>query len=74
MGKSWKIIKCELESKPIYADDDKYIKAKIKSYQDKVNKNFQGKKTPKENSASKCLSIKYIKKIILEYFWMSVWR
>ena len=39
----------KFESKPIYGEDDKYIKAKIKSYQDKVNTNFQGKKTPKEN-------------------------
>ena len=59
MGKSWRVIKCE-----IYGEDDKYIKAKIKSYQDKVNTNFQGKKTPKENLSYKCLSIITLESII----------
>ena len=35
----------------------KIIKAKRKSYKDKANTNFQGKKTPKENSSYQCLSI-----------------
>ena len=51
------LLNVKFESKPIYGEDDKYIKAKIKSYKDKVNTNFQGKKTPKENSSYKCLSI-----------------
>ena len=54
----------KFESKPIYGEDDKYIKAKIKSYQDKVNINFQGKKTPKENLTYKCLSIITLESII----------
>ena len=37
----------ELDSKPDYGDNDKYIKTKIKSYEDKINTNFQGKKVPK---------------------------
>ena len=37
----------EFDSESVYGDNDKYIKTKIKSYQDKVNTNFQGKKTPK---------------------------
>ena len=32
------------DSEPVYGDNDKYIKTKIKSYGDKVNTNFQGKK------------------------------
>ena len=32
------------DSEPVYGDNDKYIKVKIKSYGDKINKNFQGKK------------------------------
>ena len=47
------LLNVKFESKPIYGEDKKYIKAKIKSYQDKVNTNFQGKKTPKENSSYK---------------------
>ena len=37
----------ELDSEPVYSDNDKYIKTKIKSYGDKINTNFQGKKIPK---------------------------
>ena len=48
------LLNAKFESKPIYGEDDKYIKAKIKSYQDKVNTNFQSKNTPKENSSYKC--------------------
>ena len=47
----------ERVSAPVYGDNDKYIKAEIKSYGDKVNTNFQGKKIPKENASYKCLSL-----------------
>ena len=39
------------DSEPVYGDDDKYIKTKIKLYVGKVNTNFQGKKVPKENES-----------------------
>ena len=39
-------------------------KSKIKSYKDKVNTNFQGKKMPKENLSYKCLSIITLESII----------
>ena len=42
------LLNVKFESKPVYGDDDKYIKTKIKSYGDKVNTNFQGKKVPKK--------------------------
>ena len=58
------LLNVKFESKLIYGEDDKYIKAKIKSYQDKVITNFQGKKTPKENSSYKCLSIISLESII----------
>ena len=47
----------ELDSELAYGDNDKYIKAKIKSYGGKVNTNFQSKKIPKENALYKCLSL-----------------
>ena len=47
----------EFDSEPVYGDNEKYIKTKIKSYGDKVNTNFQGKKIPKENASYKCLSL-----------------
>ena len=45
----------EFDSGPVYGDIDKYIKAKIKPYGDKVNTNFLGKKGLKENASYKCL-------------------
>ena len=35
------------DSDPVYGDNNKYIKTKIKMYEDRVNTNFQGKKVPK---------------------------
>ena len=45
-GKVSILMNIEFDSEPVYDDNDKYIKAKIMSYGDKVNKNFQGKKIP----------------------------
>ena len=47
----------ELDSEPVYGDNDKYIKTKIKMYEDRVNTNFQGKKVPKEIASYKCRSL-----------------
>ena len=54
----------EFDSEPVYIDNDKYIKAKIKSYVDKVNTNFQGKKILKENALYKCLSLIMLDSVI----------
>ena len=35
-------------SDPVYGDNDKYIKTKVKSYGDKLNTKFKGKKIPKK--------------------------
>ena len=45
------------ESKPVYGDDDKYIKTKIKTYAGSIITNFHNKKMPKEKAPCKCLSI-----------------
>ena len=37
----------EFDSEPVYGDGDKYIKTKIKNYEDRVNTNFQSKKVLK---------------------------
>ena len=42
------LMNIEFDSEPVYGDNDKYIKAKIKSYGDKINTNFQGKKYQKK--------------------------
>ena len=47
----------KFDNEPVYGDNDKYIKTKIKIYEEKVNINFQGKKIPKENTSCKCLSL-----------------
>ena len=47
----------EFDSEPVYGDNDKHIKTKIKMYEDRVNTNFQDKKFPKENASYKCLSL-----------------
>ena len=45
------LMSIKLDSEPVYGDNDKYIKTKIKQYGDKINTNFQGKKIPKENAS-----------------------
>ena len=54
----------KFDSEPVYGDSDKYIKTKIKMYEDRVNTNFQGKKVPKENAAYKCLSLIMLDSVI----------
>ena len=54
----------EFDSDPVYGDHDKYIKKKIKMYDDRVNTNFQGKKVPKENASYKCLSLTMLGSVI----------
>ena len=54
----------EFDSEPVYGDNDKYIKTKIKSYGDKINTNFQGKKRPKENISYKCLLLIMLDSVI----------
>ena len=59
-----KLLKIEFDSKPVYGDDDKYIKTKIKIYEGSMITNFQSKKIPKEKAPGNCLSIIMIDSII----------
>ena len=45
-----KLLKMELDSEPIYGDNEKYIKAKIKVYAGSLIANFQSNQTPKEKT------------------------
>ena len=70
-----KLIKIDFESKPVYDDDDEYIKTKIKIYAGSIITNFHNKKMPKEKAPCKCLSIIMIdsvvkanKSLILKHF------
>ena len=51
-----KLMRIGFESKPIYGDEDKYIKTKIKAYASSMIKNFHNKKMPKEKAPCKSLS------------------
>ena len=51
------LLKIKFDSEPVYGDNDKYIKTKIKIYDGNVNTNFQDKGMPKEKASYKCLSI-----------------
>ena len=58
-----KLLKRNFNSEPVYGDNDKYIKIKIKIYNGSMITNFQGKKMQKEKAPCKFLSI-----IILDSF------
>ena len=58
------LMKISFESKPVYGDDDKYIKTKIKTYAGSIITNFHNKKMPKEKAPCKCLSIIMIDSVI----------
>ena len=54
----------EFDSEPAYGDNDKYIKTKIKMYENRVNTNFQGKKVHKQSASYKCLSLVILDSVI----------
>ena len=58
------LMNIELISEPVYRDNDKYIKTNIKSYEDKLNANFQGEKVPEGNVSYKCLSLIMLDSVI----------
>ena len=59
-----KLLKTEFDSEPVYGDNDKYIKTKIKIYAGSMITNFQDKKIPKEKGPCKCLSIIMLDSVI----------
>ena len=59
-----KLLRIDFESKPVYGDDDKYIKTKIKIYAGSMITNFHNKKMPKEKVPCKCLLIIMLDSVI----------
>ena len=59
-----KLLKIEFDSKPVYGDNDKYIKTKIKIYTGSIITNFQGKKMLNKKAPYKCLSIIMLDSVI----------
>ena len=64
MGKVGNLLNIEFDSEPVSGDVDKYIKTKIKMFEDRVNTNCQGKKVPKDNASYKCLSLIMLDSVI----------
>ena len=58
------LMRIDFESRPVYGNDDKYIKTKIKIYAKNIVTNFHNKKMPKEKTPCKCLSIIMIDSVI----------
>ena len=58
------LMKINFKSKPVYADDDEYIKTKIKTYAGSIITNFHNNKMPKEKAPCKYLSIIVIDSVI----------
>ena len=57
-------MKITFESRPIYDEDVKYIKTKIKTYAGNIITNFHKRKMPKEKAPCKCLLIIMIDSVI----------
>ena len=62
--KDEKLLKIEFDSEPVYGDNDKYIKTKIKICAGSMITNFRSKKLPKEKVPCKCLSIIMLDSVI----------
>ena len=64
----WKKVKhllnIKFDNEPVYSDNDKYIKTKVKVYDDNVNTNFQGRKVLRENASCKCFSLIMLDSIV----------
>ena len=57
-------MKITFERKPVYGEDVKYIKTKIKMCAGSLITNFRNKNMPKEKAPCKCLSIIMIDSVI----------
>ena len=55
-------IKKGFDSKPVY--NENYLKAKIKSYNGKINTNFHNNEIPREDSQFICLSVILIDSVL----------
>ena len=64
--KTKSLMRKKFDSKPFYANDDnsKYIKTKIKTFNDSIITNFHNKNVPKEKIPHKCLSIIVLDSVI----------
>ena len=74
-NKMWKKIEklmdIDFNTEPTYGNDDKYIKTKIKAYEDNITTNLYNKKgskkVPEEKIPHKCLSIIILDSVLYAY-------
>ena len=66
-GKIESLMSIDFDSKPFYGDIDKYIKTKIRTFEDSIITNFHNKKMPKEKIPCKCLSIAMLDSVLKAY-------
>ena len=74
-NKTWEkiesLMSINFDSKPTYGEDDKYIKTKIKTYEDFITTNFDNKKgsstIPEEKISNECLSIIILDSVLYAY-------
>ena len=59
-----KLLKIEFDSKPVYDDNNNYIKTKIKIHNNSTITNFQSKKMPKGKAPCQCLPIIMLDSVI----------
>ena len=71
MEKNEKLMDIDFNTKRTYGDDDKYIKTKIKRYEDNITTNVYNKKgskkVPEEKILHKCLSIIILDPVLYAY-------
>ena len=69
--KNEKLMDIDFNSKPTYDDNDKYIKTKMKTYEDNITTIFYNKKgskkVPEEKIPYKCLSIIILDSVFYVY-------
>ena len=66
-GKIESLMSIDFDSKPFYGDIDKYIKTKIRTFEDSIFKYFHNKKMPKEKLPCKYLSIAMLDSVLKAY-------
>ena len=58
------LLNIKFDSEPVYRDSVKYIKTKIKTYEDRINTIFHDNKMPKQNVSYKCLPVTILDSVI----------
>ena len=69
MKKKERLMSIDFDSKITYGDDDKYIKTKIKTYEDSITTNFYNKKGSKNTRGKNAMRMCIIDNARLYSLW-----